>query len=234
MLADSRLNLFILPGLDGTGIRLGEFVRRLGPHVATRVVGYPCDEPLGYADLERLIRAALPTDRRFVLLGESFSGPLAIRIAADPPPHLAGLILCGTFARNPYPWLRWARPLAVRFPVKSLPRWLRAPLLWGSADPRSAPVRRMRATSSVATPVIRHRIGEILAVDETRSLARVRTPTLILTARSDRLVPRSAISRLLRGLPGAHVEEIDGPHLLLQVRPGECAHSVLRFLRRCN
>jgi hypothetical protein len=56
------------------------------------------------------VRAALPTRGRFVLLAESFSGPLAIRIAADPPSALVGLILCVTFARNPYPSLAWARP----------------------------------------------------------------------------------------------------------------------------
>ena len=67
---------------------------------------------------------------RCVLLAESFSGPIAIRVAADPPPGLAGVILCGTFAKNPFPWLRPVRALAVRVPFKSLPRWLRAPLLW--------------------------------------------------------------------------------------------------------
>jgi pimeloyl-ACP methyl ester carboxylesterase len=227
-------NLVILPGLDGTGVRITEFIRAVTPAVDTRVISFPTDEPLGYDQLEALVRRALPVDRRYVLLAESFSGPLAIRIGADPPPELSGVILCGTFAKNPFPWLKHLRPLAVRLPIKSMPRWLRAPLMWGSGNPRRAPPRARRAISAVATPVVRHRIGEILAVDETARLSAIELPMLILTAARDRLLPRSATHILLQSLPLAQVEEIDGPHLLLQSRPAECAAPVLRFLRRWN
>jgi pimeloyl-ACP methyl ester carboxylesterase len=227
-------NLVILPGLDGTGARFTDFIREIAPAVDARVIPFPTDEPLGYAELETLVRQALPADRRFVLLAESFSGPLAIRIGADPPRGLAGVILCGTFAKNPYPWLRRMRPLAVRLPIKSLPRWLRAPLMWGSGNPRRAPPRGQRAISAVAAPVIRRRIGEVLSVDETSRLGAIELPILVLTAARDRLLPRAATHLLLQSLPLAQFEEIDGPHLLLQSRPSECAVPVLRFVRRWN
>jgi pimeloyl-ACP methyl ester carboxylesterase len=227
-------NLVILPGLDGTGVRIADFIREVAPAVETRIIPFPTDEPLGYDELERLVRAALPDDRRFVLLAESFSGPLAIRIGADPPRGLAGVILCGTFAKNPYPWLRHLGPLAVRLPVKSLPRWLRAPLMWGSGNPQRAPPQERRAISAVAAPVIRRRIGAVLAVDETARLGAIELPMLVLTATRDRLLPRAATHLLLQSLPLAQFEEIDGPHLLLQSRPSECAVPVLRFVRRWN
>ena len=227
-------NLVILPGLDGTGARFADFISAIAPAVDARVIPFPTDEPLGYAELETLVRQALPADRRFVLLAESFSGPLAIRIGADPPRGLAGVILCGTFAKNPYPWLRRMRPLAVRLPIKSLPRWLRAPLMWGSGNPRRAPPRGQRAISAVAAPVIRCRIGEVLSVDETSRLGAIELPILVLTAARDRLLPRAATHLLLQSLPLAQFEEIDGPHLLLQSRPSECAVPVLRFVRRWN
>jgi pimeloyl-ACP methyl ester carboxylesterase len=227
-------NLVILPGLDGTGARFADFIREIAPAVDARIIRFPTDEPLGYAELETLVRQALPTDRRFVLLAESFSGPLAIRIGADPPRGLAGVILCGTFAKNPYPWLRRMRPLAVRLPVKSLPRWLRAPLVWGSGNPRRAPPREQRAISAVAAPVIRRRIDEVLSVDETARLGAIELPILVLIAARDRLLPRAATHLLLQSLPLAQFEEIDGPHLLLQSRPSECAVQVLRFVRRWN
>ncbi len=222
----------MLPGLDGTGKLFAEFIRAIGAQARVQVVVYPHDVPLGYGELEALVRAALPTDRRYVLLAESFSGPLAIRIAADPPRGLAGVILCGTFAKNPFPWLRWARPILVRLPVKSMPRWLRALLMWGSASPQRAPARAERAMTGVAGAVIRRRIGEILAADESLRLARVDVPMLVLTAARDRIVPRAATRRLLARARGAQIKEIDGPHLLLQSRPGECAVPVLQFLRR--
>jgi pimeloyl-[acyl-carrier protein] methyl ester esterase len=200
----------------------------------TRIIGYPPDQPLGYAQLEALVRQSLPQRERYVLLAESFSGPIAIRLAAEPPPGLAGLILCGTFAKNPFPWLRPVRALAVRLPFKSLPRWLRAPLMWGSGDPRRAPPRAERASALVAKAVIRRRLHEVLTVDVAARLGDITVPTLILAATRDRIVPRSATRLLMQRTHPGEVAEIEGPHLLLQSRPAESAAAVLRFLGRWN
>lgn len=224
--------LVLLPGLDGTGMLFNRFVEALKPRVETRIVAYPVDRPLGYAELEALVRAALPRDRRFVVLGESFSGPIAIRIAADPPAGLVGVILCVTFASNPYPLLAWTRPLAAGLPVKGLPLWLRAPFMWGAWSANRPPLEVERATAAVNESVLRHRIAAVLAVDETRALARVRLPTLLLRASDDHVVPRSASEQILRSLPTAELVEIEGPHLLLHTRPTECVKVVTEFLGR--
>src|ERR1700678_1597011 len=184
--ASALPTLVLLPGLDGTGKLFSEFVKSLGPGVDSRIVAYPKDRALGYDELETLVLAALPRDQRFILLGESFSGPIAIRIAARAPAGLLGVILCGTFAKNPFPWLRWARPLAAYLPLKSLPRWVRAPLMWGSASPQSAPARTQRAMADVSPDVIRRRIGALLAVNETGAPTRIHLPIVVLRARHDR------------------------------------------------
>jgi pimeloyl-[acyl-carrier protein] methyl ester esterase len=222
--------LVLLPGLDGTGKLFANFVRALGPRVESRVVGYSPDEPLGYEELELQVRAALPRDRPYMLLGESFSGPIAIRIAACAPERLLGVILCGTFASNPYPWLAWTRPLAFLLPIKSLPRWIRAPLMWGSKNPRRAPASAERAIASVAGGVVRRRIAAILTVDAVECLERIAIPTLIMFARRDGVVPIAATRSLIERLPRATVADIDGPHLLLQACPEECAAVVLKFM----
>jgi pimeloyl-ACP methyl ester carboxylesterase len=222
--------LVLLPGLDGTGKLFANFLKALDLTLSPQVVPYPPDVPLGYDELEALVRAALPR-RPFVLLGESFSGPLAIRIAAQPPPALVGLILCVTFASNPFPNLAWARRLAAYLPLKSLPRWMRAPLMWGSASPSSAPRQPERAMAGVATAVVRRRIAELLAVDETAALRLISLPTLVLCAARDRVVSKAAPERLMRGIPHARRIDIDGPHLLLQTCPRECAAAVLGFIR---
>ena len=224
--------LVLLPGLDGTGKLFSEFVKSLGSGVDSRIVAYPKDRALGYDELEALVLAALPRDRRFILLGESFSGPIAIRIAARSPAGLVALILCGTFAKNPFPWLGWARPLAAYLPLKSLPRWVRAPLMWGSASPQRAPARTERAMADVSPDVIRRRIAALLAVNETAALTRIHLPILVLRARHDRVISPAATRWILRAQPGAELSEVDGPHLLLQTRPTECAAVVLHFIRR--
>ena len=52
------------------------------------MVTYPNDRPMDYADHEAVARTSLPIDRPFVLLGESYSGPIAISM---PRPRRPGL-----------------------------------------------------------------------------------------------------------------------------------------------
>jgi pimeloyl-ACP methyl ester carboxylesterase len=223
--------LVLLPGLDGTGKLFSAFIQALGPGVDTIVVAYPAQQPLGYEELEAMVAAALPTDRPFVLLGESFSGPIAIRIAARAPAGLVGLILSVTFAKNPFPWLRWAQPLAAHLPLKSLPRWVRAPLMWGSASPQRATPRAQRAMTGVSAEVVKRRIAALLAVDATDVLRNIRIPTLVLRAGRDRVISKAATLLIVDHLPHAQLLEIDGPHLLLQTRAAQCAAAVIEFLR---
>ncbi|MGC1520314.1 MAG: alpha/beta hydrolase, partial [Steroidobacteraceae bacterium] len=106
--------------------------------------------------------------------------------------------------------------------------------MWGSASPRRAPAQADRAIAGVAPAVVRRRIASILAVDESAALARIRVPTLVLIARQDRVISRAATRRIADGLPGARLAEIDGPHLLLQTQPAQCAAAVLKFLREAS
>jgi pimeloyl-[acyl-carrier protein] methyl ester esterase len=221
--------LVLLPGMDGTGKLFTEFLKVLDPDFNATIIAYPKDAPASYAELEVLVRAALPADRPFVLLGESFSGPIAIRIAATPPKGLMGLILCATFASNPFPYLAWARPLAAYLPLKYLPRWARAPLMWGSASPRRAPRQSERAMASVSAVVIRHRIAALLAVDESAALRKIAIPTLVLRATQDRVVSIGATQGIMHGILHAQLVDIDGPHLLMQTRAAECAAAVHAF-----
>jgi pimeloyl-ACP methyl ester carboxylesterase len=85
--------------------------------------------------------------------------------------------------------------------------------------------------AAVSADVIRHRIAALLAVDASAALARVRLPILVLQAAHDLVIPRSATQWILETAPHAQLVEVDGPHLLLQTRPAECAAAVIRFVR---
>ena len=118
---------------------------------------------MGYDELEVLVRAALPTGQRYFLLGESFSGPLAIRIAANPPAGLAGVILCGTFAKNPLPWLRLGAAVGrARCRSRACRAGCVPSCLWGSVRAAASARPRRSRHAGVAAAVVRHRIGEIL------------------------------------------------------------------------
>jgi pimeloyl-ACP methyl ester carboxylesterase len=225
------MTLVLLPGLDGTGDLFAPFVEALGPTVDCIVLRYPPDQPLGYRALEAQVRAALPTDRPYVLLGESFSGPLAATIAASAPPGLCGLVMCVSFVRNP-------RPLLGRF---------RALLPWLPLHPRSLSLLRRRtlgrfytpalqdalaaAVAQVASAVLKARLSDVLTADASAALAAVRVPVLVLQASDDRVVPAPATALLRRLQPQARHACFDAPHFLLLAQPQATAAVVARFLR---
>ena len=223
-------DLYILPGLDGTTRMLDGFMAAAQPSFATVAsVAYPTDVVMDYRALETFARAALPRDVPFVLIGESFSGPIAISIAADPPPNLIGLVLSTTFARTPVPLLAPFASLTRFAPTRALPTAaLSAVLLGRWATP--ALLHTLRAAlGDVAPAVQRARAAAAMRIDVSDRLARIVVPTLLLKANHDRLLRPGASRQLLAGIAHARQIALDGPHLLLQTRSDRCAEAVARF-----
>lgn len=224
-------DLYILPGLDGTTRMLDAFVTavRTAGFGDVHAIGYPPDRPLGYAELEIFARAALPRHAPFVLLGESFSGPVAISIAADPPPNLVGLVLSTTFARAPVPLLAPFAPLTRFVPTRALPMAVLSAVLlgrWSTPELR----RTLRAAlDEVAPAVQRARAAAAMRIDVSERLARIAVPTLVLKANHDRLLRTGAGRQLLAVIPNVRQVALDGPHLLLQTRTDHCVEAVARF-----
>ena len=223
--------LVLLPGMDGTGDLFAPLLSELPAAPPPVVLRYPGAAALGYADLETRVRQALPAHTPFVLLAESFSGPLGAAIAAAPPPNLRGLILCASFVRSPLPHLSAARPLADWLPVTLLPRRALHYLLLG---PYATPALRTAVDHAVAqaTPaVMRARLKAVMGADQSAALATVRLPVLYLRARHDRLVSPAASAQVLRLAPQTRIVDIDAPHCLLQAAPRPAADAIADFLR---
>src|SRR4051812_42890566 len=117
----ASITLVLLPGMDGTGQLFDLFVSALSGEFEIKVAAYPTSTPLGYAELEAIARETIPKEGPYVILGESFSGPIAISLAASAPAQLKGLILCCTFIRNPRPALSFFSPFLRLLPVGSVP-----------------------------------------------------------------------------------------------------------------
>jgi pimeloyl-[acyl-carrier protein] methyl ester esterase len=221
--------IVILPGLDGTTALLEPLCTQLcAQGISTRAIAYPPDRPLGYAELEPLVRDQLP-DHLFVLLAESFSGPLALRIASNPPPNLLGLVLSTTFARSPVPCLK---PLAglTRLAPTRLPAGV---LAWWLLGRWAAPALKAAihlALKSVRPSTLRARAAAALRVDVTRLLPSITLPALILVARQDRLLPAACSRELAAQLSTSKVVSVDGPHFLLQTSVSSCCNEIVAFV----
>lgn len=225
------LQLVLLPGMDGTGDLFDPLLSALPAAPPPLVLRYPAREPLDYRALEQRVRQALPAQAPFVLLAESFSGPLGAAIAAAPPPNLRGLILCASFVRAPHPRLGLARPLADWLPVTLLPRAVLHHLLLGSHGTPALRAALDQAVAQVAPAVMRARLKAVMDADQTAAFAGVRMPLLYLQARHDRVVPPAAAALVARLAPQARIVDIDAPHCLLQAAPKAAAEAITGFLR---
>jgi pimeloyl-ACP methyl ester carboxylesterase len=222
--------IVLLPGMDGTGDLFTAFVQVLPEHFEPLIVRYPNNTPLNYDQLTEFVRAHLPASRPFVLLGESFSGPIAIRLAAEQPENLRALILCASFARNPRPALAPLRNAIGFLPMNATLNSFAS--RWTLGRFSTAVLRREleHAISLVSPSIMRARLRAVVDVDVTDAVQRIRAPILYLRATHDALVPKAA-GQLIQSLqPKMDIQEISAPHFLLQTAPREAARAIQTFL----
>ncbi len=228
------LPLVLLPGLDGTARLFDPVLAALPDSLRAVPIAYPTDAVLGYDELEELLAPLLPQEP-FALLGESFSGPLALRLAARCSPRLRAVVLVASFVRSPVAWPRLLGPLArdalfrVQPPGFAIRRWM----VGDDASPALVTLVR-EAIAGVQPRVVAARVREVLRVDATDALLAIRVPLLYLAGGRDRLVSPGTTAELQRLLPGMEVAVLDAPHLVLQRRPQQAADVIAGFLQRAS
>ncbi len=217
--------LVLLPGMDGTGRLFDGFRAALRGEATPQVVAYSRDASLGYDALTEYVLARLPRSGPFYLLGESFSGPIAVRVAAECRQRVRGLILACSFLRAPRPWLA---ALAARSPLP--PTRLLAALLLGRGGTPALRTQLKEVLEEVGVEVLRARLAEVARVDVVSQAETLRLPLLYLQAERDGLVPAAAARLVAAAAPRTRVVRLPGPHFLLQTHPLPAAAAVERFL----
>lgn len=222
--------LVLLPGMDGTGHLFNPFLDALPPSLPTTVVRYP-KAAATYEAVTACAAQALPNDAPFVLLGESFSGPVAVELASTRPPGLRGVILCATFIRSPSRWLSRLAPFLGLLPPLSPPRWLLRHLLChGPGADQHTLALLESAVNQIPPKILLQRLKAVAAVDVSEHLRALPCPALYLRARHDRLVPAAAFEQLHALKPDLQLAEFEAPHLLLQTAPKEAASVIRHFI----
>lgn len=221
------MRAILLPGMDGTGELLTEFATALAPDLIAKVIAYPKDAALDYAALTEFVAESLPREGAFVLVAESFSGPIAIELAARKPDGLIGLVLCASFAKAPRSAaLRMFETILRVLPADKLPLVPAMPWLMGRWSTREWTRRVRGAVRSVSAEVLRARLRAAAGVDVTAAIARIDCPLVYLKPSRDCLIGDDGW-RTIRDLSrNAVCIEIDGPHFLLQAKPEACATAI--------
>jgi pimeloyl-ACP methyl ester carboxylesterase len=226
------IKLILLPGLDDTGELFAPLLKALPDYIEPIVIPYPAQQPMGYDALLPHVLAALPADTPFVLLGESFGGPLSLRVAAARPANLKALILCATFVTCPHHYVpRWADRLVLDFPFRFFPLLSRAKgMLGGYASPAWVQLTQT-ALKRVAPTVFAQRIREVVRVDVSAELVECPLPILYIQGKQDLVVPAGNFERIRAIKPTVRLTSIPTHHMVLQTQPALAAEAIAVFIR---
>ena len=225
--------IVLLPGLDGTSELFAPFLREIPRNCAARVVNYPEERALNYAELLDHVTRHLNGTEPFILVAESFSGPLALQYAADNPECVLAVVLCASFVRSPLSRAaRWMlRAMRFRLPIT------RSGVKYALVGEFGAPglvTGVISAIRRVSPPVLAARLRALATVDCGSALINCRAPLLYLRASHDRLVGHRSLQEIQRLRPDTTVRRIAAPHLVLQSAPAAAWREIAEFLARCN
>lgn len=219
--------LVMLPGMDGTGDLFEPFLSALPSTLRPVVVRYPVDRWLDDDELLAQVRGVLPNDEPFLLLGESFSGPVALRLAAEHPPGLRGVVLAASFARYPNRALVLFKPMTGWMPLHLLPKSVISVPLLGGFGTAAQQEALHRAVGRVAPSVMARRARQVLSFDATVAAAEVGVSILCLRATRDRVVAAEAATEIVRHNRRCTIVDIEAPHMLLQCAPAAAAQAIV-------
>jgi pimeloyl-ACP methyl ester carboxylesterase len=221
----------LLPGLHGTDDLHADLAHALAPQGRAVAVGYPVDRALGYPELVAQLLADWPVAGDVVLVAESFSGPVALMLAAQRPRGLRAVVLSATFACNPSPWLRPLRPLLPLLSHRFLPPAVAAALMLGRDATPAWRATIARILARVSDTALRARAAAAFDVDVRALIPTIDVPLLYLRGRRDRLIASRHGDEIVALARDGRLVEIDAPHLVLQVAAREAAAAIDDFLR---
>ena len=225
-----RTTLVLLPGIDGTEIFFGPLLAVLPNWVEPLVVTYPTSGASQYSDLLEVVQAAVEGLQEFYVLGWSFSGPLALMLAAKERHRVLGVILCASFIRSPLPGLFWLR-FAIASPVVHCVRLMRrTPLLFSNRSTQTLRRDKAATWARVPTRVLVVRARVIATLDARDCLRGCPRPVLYIAGSRDGVVPGWNAEEIVRELPSTKVATIDGPHLALYTNPNAAARVIVGFM----
>jgi len=223
--------IVFMPGFDGVAELRADFVRELGAIAPARAIGYPnrpFESLTGYA---RFAASQVGPESRPVVIAESFSGLVAARWASQDP-HVAALVLCGAFARNPSPVSQFAAswPATAQF----LGANFMAPVGFFTPDParRRWSQALMTAVSSLRKDVLAERMRIIATEDVSAELRALRIPVVIAQFQEDLVINARERATLESACLEPEIVKAGGPHYAIETRPVETAAALRPHLER--
>ena len=205
------------------------------PNYIERTAGTNSTNELAIKDLADEVVAAVRAEgkQRFDLVGGSLGAAIATCIAAEYPDMVRSLVLVSGFSDGSDPrmnlqfnlWLRLVSTDKVAFTKLLLVSGLSSAFLSAFDEPTLNGITENFIASTDWRP-IDQTIKADIGVDIRDYAARIKTPTLLVTAKHDQIVPPAYSENLVAD---AKTLELDSGHLIFLEKPVELASAILSF-----
>jgi pimeloyl-ACP methyl ester carboxylesterase len=242
--SDTELPIVLVHGTMGKSEDWSQVVEKLSgprpvirPNYIERVAGRKSTDAPAIKDLADEVVAAVRAEgkQRFDLVAGSLGAAVATCVAAEYPELVGSLVLVSGFSHGSDPrmnlqfklWLRLASTDKAALTTLLLASGLSPGFLSAFDEPTLNGIIENFIASTDWRP-IEQTIRVDLSLDVREYAARIKTPTLLITAKHDQIVPPAYSENLV---PDAKNIELDSGHLIFLEKPVDLASAILSFCK---
>ena len=221
----------MLPGMDGTGQLFQPFINALPSNINYSVISYPENVSLSYEELEEYVLERLPVTENYVLLAESFSGPIGYFIAKRNLKNMKGVFFVATFLESPKKLLiALSKLLPLSLLLKlPIPKQLIKTIFFSKEINEDTIILFKEIIKRIPTETLTFRINEVSKLS--LKLEKIHIKSYYIQALNDKLVSSNNLTSFLKISDTLKIKKINGPHFILQTKPEECAEFITREIR---
>lgn len=214
--------------MDGTGNLFSPLLRALS-NFDCELIRLPETGAQDYASITRYVKEKLP-EEDFIIVAESFSGPIAAALAKEGIDSLKGVIFVATFLSAPS---RILLAIAQILPLKllsNLPfaKHFHKALFIGAGASNELMHLFISTVRSLPSVLIKARLSSMHSL--AFSADKIELPVGYIQAASDKLVSADKFIEFDNYFNNIHIRKIEGPHFILQANPKECAVAITELV----
>jgi pimeloyl-ACP methyl ester carboxylesterase len=227
------MKIVLLPGLDGTGVMFKPFIDVLPKDIEPLIISYPNDKRLGYEELTKYVLTQLPDNDDYILIGESFSGPIVYQLALRKPDNLRAVIFVASFLSRPAKTvLDLLRFLPVTFLLSipiPIPTYAVKLLLPGTNASEQLVSMFKHALDKVSARTLAFRLREVAKLPGSHHHCMIRA--VYIQPTNDSLVAPECVEEFSKAMGNLTIYQVNGPHFILQANPSACAEIISNEVR---
>lgn len=227
-----KINLILVPGIQGTGHFFNPLLAYLPPDVSCVVISYPENVLKSLEQYADYVAEHFPAGGAFVL-AESFGGLVTLMLLHRHPDKVKGTIFSATFSKALYPWL--IRGLSfipgIEKLIRKAPVWFLNHFLFGPYADKDLASLLKKGLPGINPAGFKQR-AKLISEGYPYPDDHFSIPCLYIQALHDRIVPGRSVDWFASHFSPFERITLAAPHSILQTRPRQCAEKIIEFLRQ--